>query len=316
MASLVAKIVGKKILGETVKNKFGKEDPYFESVPATKLGRDGKPTGKVKKRRKALPPGISEHDGQILTKVKRRAYRLDLALFSICGVRFGWGSAIGLIPAIGDVLDALLAMLVLKTCRKVEGGLPAAVQMKMLMNVALDFVVGLVPFAGDLLDAMYRANTRNAILLEEHLREKGRANLKKAGKPIPDLDPSEADFFDNHHEPEIERVTDAPARQASMTTRPDRNGTHHNDPVAPEPVRTKEERRGWFGWGSRAKADDIETGNAGTPSRSGTLHKDRRQRERDLEARERELEERERNLAAGTPSRSNTLHKQQRPPRT
>lgn len=277
MASLVAKIVGKKILGETVKNKFGKEDPYFESLPATKLDADGRPSGKVKKRRKALPPGISEHDGQVLTKVKRRAYRLDLALFSFCGVRFGWGSAIGLIPAIGDVLDALLAMLVLKSCRKIEGGLPAALQMRMLMNIAFDFVVGLVPFAGDLLDAMFRANTRNAILLEEHLREKGRQNLKKTGQPLPAHDPSTADFFENHPLPdhEAERVTNPPSRQASMT-RPERNGTRHSPPMAqPEPVRVKKESRGWFGRG-RTRADDVETGHAGTPSRSNTLHKDQR----------------------------------------
>jgi hypothetical protein len=73
------------------------QDPYFETVPATRL--DGTPSAKkTKKRRKALPPGISEHDGKILTKVKRRAWRLDMSLFSCCGVRFGWSSVIGIIP--------------------------------------------------------------------------------------------------------------------------------------------------------------------------------------------------------------------------
>lgn len=73
------------------------QDPYFETVPATRL--DGRPTKKVKKRRKALPPGISTKDGEVLTKVKRRAYRLDMSLFSLCGVRFGWSSVIGIVPA-------------------------------------------------------------------------------------------------------------------------------------------------------------------------------------------------------------------------
>lgn len=73
------------------------QDPYFEHVPATRL--DGKPNGKVKKRKKALPPGITDNDAKVLTKVKRRAYRLDLCLFSCFGVRFGWGSVIGLVPA-------------------------------------------------------------------------------------------------------------------------------------------------------------------------------------------------------------------------
>jgi len=73
------------------------QDPYFESVPATRL--DGRPSkSKTTKRRKALPAGLSEHDGRVLTKVKRRAYRLDMSLFTFLGVRFGWSSVIGIIP--------------------------------------------------------------------------------------------------------------------------------------------------------------------------------------------------------------------------
>ena len=117
MTSLVMKFVTKKVLGETIQNKFGTEvkkstfcvcdvpllyantrqDPYFEQVPATRL--NGTPNGKFKKRKKALPPGISDHDGKVLTKVKRRAYRLDMALAHCCGLHFGWGSVIGIVPA-------------------------------------------------------------------------------------------------------------------------------------------------------------------------------------------------------------------------
>ena len=78
----------------TTEADLSPQDPYFESVPATRL--NGRP--KTKKIKKRLPPGISDHDGKVLNKVKRRAYRLDLALFNLCGVRFGWGSLIGLIP--------------------------------------------------------------------------------------------------------------------------------------------------------------------------------------------------------------------------
>lgn len=96
--AFVAKFVTKKILKEKLANNFGQDDPYFEQVPATRLNGTLHPT-KTKKRRKALPPGISIHDGRVLTKVKRRAWRLDMCLFSICGVRFGWGSAIAIVPA-------------------------------------------------------------------------------------------------------------------------------------------------------------------------------------------------------------------------
>lgn len=117
MSQLIASMIGKRILAESARNKFGQEvsegvrqsiaclvaniiaviqDPYFEEVPASRLGRAfGK---KTRKRRKAIPPGLSEHDAKILTQVKRRAYRLDYALFNLCGVRFGWSSVIGIVP--------------------------------------------------------------------------------------------------------------------------------------------------------------------------------------------------------------------------
>lgn len=74
------------------------QDPYFETVPATDL--DGRPrrNGKTKKIKRRINPQIPKADAEVLTKVKRRAYRLDNAI-SICGMRFGWSSIIGFIPA-------------------------------------------------------------------------------------------------------------------------------------------------------------------------------------------------------------------------
>ncbi|OBT59796.1 hypothetical protein VE03_10563, partial [Pseudogymnoascus sp. 23342-1-I1] len=143
MTSMLAKYISKKLLGESLENNFGTEDPYFESVPATKL--NSKPSKKMKKVRKALPLGISEHDGKVLMKVKRRAYRLD-SLFNCCGIRFGWSSVIGIIPGLGDALDVFMAMMVYRTCQQVEGGLPAAVHSQMMFNIVIDFFIGLVPF--------------------------------------------------------------------------------------------------------------------------------------------------------------------------
>lgn len=54
----------------------------------------------TKKQKKALHPGLNAEEVKLLTKVKRRAYRLDMALFNVpCIGRFGWSSVIGLIPA-------------------------------------------------------------------------------------------------------------------------------------------------------------------------------------------------------------------------
>lgn len=50
-----------------------------------------------------------------------------------------------------------------------------------MVNVALDFIIGLVPGA----EAIYRGNTRNALLLEDFLRERAEKNLRETGQ-IPD----------------------------------------------------------------------------------------------------------------------------------
>lgn len=107
-----------------------------------------------------------------------------MSLFNCCGIRFGWSSVIGIVPAIGDVIDALMAVMVMRHASKIDGGLPAALKSRMMLNIMMDFLVGLVPFVGDLADAVFRANTRNAWLLEEYLIKKAEEERKlAAGNP-------------------------------------------------------------------------------------------------------------------------------------
>lgn len=87
--------------------------------------------------------------------------------------------------SIGDAGDAALAMMVVRNCQEIEGGLPSSLRMMMAINVIIDFVIGLVPFIGDLADAVFKCNTRNAILLEKHLREKGAKKIKKQQRQPP-----------------------------------------------------------------------------------------------------------------------------------
>jgi len=258
---MVAKYISKRILGESVKNNFGSEDPYFEQVPATRL--DGRPTNKTKKRKKALPAGISEHDGKVLTKVKRRAYRLDMSLFNCCGIRFGWSSVIGIIPGIGDVIDAFMAIMVLRTCEQVEGGLPADVRSKMYFNIVLDFGIGLVPFLGDLADAVFRANTRNAVVLEKHLRAKGAKALKAQGLAHPTVDPSDPDEYDRmlteERGPPPGYETTPPSR--NDTTRQGNGNSRATQPAQPQQAHVAGGKKsGWFS-GNKTKQSDVERGD-------------------------------------------------------
>jgi hypothetical protein len=54
----------------------------------------------------------------------------------------------------------------------------------MLGNVAIDFVLGVVPLVGDLFDLVFKANRKNAMLLERHLtRQVEKQRLARARFP-------------------------------------------------------------------------------------------------------------------------------------
>ncbi|EXJ94517.1 hypothetical protein A1O1_02913 [Capronia coronata CBS 617.96] len=243
MTSLAAKLVAKKLFKETSANKEGQEDPYFETVPATRLGGMYKTT---KKRRRALPPGLTAQEEKILTKAKRRAYRIDLSLGSFLGTRFGWGAVLGLIPGIGDVIDLLLALMVYRTCCSVEPDLPASVKLRMQINMAIDFAVGLVPFIGDIADAAYKCNTRNVVLLEKELRERGQKRVK--GTPDADVaDPSLPHEFDHANEERLLNQQNGPpprytSKRESRRSRRDREANQDiergGQTAPPLPART------------------------------------------------------------------------------
>ena len=153
-----------------------------------------------------------------------------------------------------------MAMMVLRTCQQVEGGLPNEIKAKMLFNIVLDFGIGLVPFLGDLADALFRANTRNAVVLEKYLRAKGEKALKDQGQPLPQVDPSDPDEFDHQmrleNGPPPQYTTAPPTRQGTQSYngngRPE--ASHQND--VPE-----ERRDGFFSsFGSKRKQPDVERG--------------------------------------------------------
>lgn len=79
---------------------------------------------------------------------------------------------------IGDIIAAYLSYSVVQSASKIDGGLPTPLYSKMIGNVMIDFAFGLVPIVGDIVNVVYKANSRNSLLLEKHLREVGQKNLK------------------------------------------------------------------------------------------------------------------------------------------
>jgi hypothetical protein len=103
-------------------------------------------------------------------RVRSLARVLDTALrIPGTGIRFGLDSILGLIPGIGDVTGAALSgYIVLAAART---GVPASVLARMILNLGVDTLVGSIPLLGDLFDVGFRANVRNAALLEKFVAE-------------------------------------------------------------------------------------------------------------------------------------------------
>ena len=115
-----------------------------------------------------------------LERVRALSRVLDTAIrVPGTNVRFGLDALIGLIPGVGDVVGAGMSGFIILTAARM--GAPPTVLARMLANVGIDALVGAVPLAGDLFDAAWRANTRNAALLEQHLAAPARAKRASGG---------------------------------------------------------------------------------------------------------------------------------------
>jgi hypothetical protein len=109
-----------------------------------------------------------------LEKVRRLAKLLD-AEFEFRGVKYGWDAIVGLVPVVGDLVMALVGVYPIIIARKHKLG--RVVQTRMAMNLLVDWAVGEVPLLGDAFDVAFKANLKNARLLEKAARKQRRAGL-------------------------------------------------------------------------------------------------------------------------------------------
>jgi hypothetical protein len=91
--------------------------------------------------------------------------------------KIGFDAIVGLIPGIGDLIGAVLSgYIVLEAAR---ADIPSFTLARMLLNVGVDTLVGAVPALGDVFDAAWKANVKNAALLERHLVVRGDVSHRK-----------------------------------------------------------------------------------------------------------------------------------------
>ncbi|KAK4051549.1 Endocytosis and vacuole integrity protein [Microbotryomycetes sp. JL201] len=241
--SFIAKKVARKVVSGRVQ-VMEPNDPHYEQYT-------DETTGQLRKRKRAMPQGLSKRDERILRSVRRRAHYLDKGM-NLCGFRVGWTFWLGLIPLAGDIASMLLGYtLVLRKCRQAE--LPAMLSQRMAFNQAVAFGIGLVPFVGDLLAAVWKANSRNAALLEAFLIE--RAKKQSSGN----ANVEDADARKVIDSSRIDRMTGEPTGTGTYTPPPGSigGGNAASSTISTGPGKTPARGRSWYGWGG-AKRDATQ----------------------------------------------------------
>lgn len=102
------------------------------------------------------------------TRVRALARLMDSAVrVPGTNVRLGLDAVLGLVPGAGDLATAAASVYIVTSAARL--GVPRSVLVRMLVNVGADVAIGSIPLLGDLFDVAWRANTRNAALLDAHL---------------------------------------------------------------------------------------------------------------------------------------------------
>lgn len=117
-------------------------------------------------RPEALTPEIVDPR---IADVEALARWLDYAFALPGGFQFGLAGIIGLIPGIGDIVDALVSLYII--VRAIQLGISRVAIARMLVNVGIEALAGSVPILGDLFDIAFKANRRNFQLLKTHLAD-------------------------------------------------------------------------------------------------------------------------------------------------
>jgi hypothetical protein len=125
-----------RFIGDRAGNYFKRDDPYFEATEDTpgvlpfltnvtirEKSRNQRKRHYPRVYRRGTPKSSRKFvEGRILwVSPLSDNLTADRSLSCCCcGFRFGWSAVIGLIPVIGDILDMLIALSIIRTCMEAE----------------------------------------------------------------------------------------------------------------------------------------------------------------------------------------------------
>ncbi len=105
----------------------------------------------------------------ILKQVNQLAWLLDNSIqLPVFNYRIGIEAIIGLIPVLGDLAGLLISSFIVVQAMRL--GVSRAILMRMITNVLIEALLGAIPIVGDIFDATFKANLRNAKLLNDAMK--------------------------------------------------------------------------------------------------------------------------------------------------
>ena len=128
------------------------------------------PSGRSAELERSIDPVVTDatERARALDRVRSLARLMDDAIrVPGTGIGVGLDALIGLVPGLGDVAGGVISAYTLVGAARL--GVPRTVLARMLLNLGTDALVGAVPVLGDLFDVGFKANVRNARLLEQSM---------------------------------------------------------------------------------------------------------------------------------------------------
>jgi Domain of unknown function (DUF4112) len=109
-----------------------------------------------------------------LVQVRKIAWLMDDSIPIGRGYRIGIDGVIDFVPGIGDLAGVLVSAYIIY--RAAACGAPQPILMRMAGNVLVDALLGTFPVLGVVADSAFKANSRNAAILEEFLNSQERGD--------------------------------------------------------------------------------------------------------------------------------------------
>ena len=85
--------------------------------------------------------------------------------YSLFGIKFGLDPILDLVPGLGTITGAILSLYLVWIAYQID--LPSNLILKILKNIAIDFIIGILPLVGPIADIFYKSNLKNLKILEE-----------------------------------------------------------------------------------------------------------------------------------------------------